>query len=99
MKYKTAAMLAQEAETQRAVESTLTAKDFKQELSGTMNQRLVEDRSIVLTMKHGERPEVQFNGFWNGRLVHNAMNALSRCYRQLRHKQVRAHADVPNKEE
>jgi hypothetical protein len=105
MKYKTAAMLAQEnkRETdlmeQRDEKPALTAKDLKQALAGTINQRLEEDRAIVLTMKHGERPEVRFDGFWNGRLVKNAMNAISKGYRLRRHKQVRAHADVPNKGE
>jgi len=88
-----------EVETPVVVEPELNARDLSQELSGSINARMEEDRSIILTMKHGERPEVDFNGFWNGRLVKNAMNAISRGYRLRRHKQVRAHADVPNKEE
>jgi len=98
MKFKTAAMLSRENKReqdlmeQRDEHPELTAKDLKQELSGTINQRLEEDRAIVLTMKHGERPEVRFDGFWNGRLVHNAMNAISRSYRLRRHKHVRANA-------
>ncbi len=98
MKFKTAAMKAQEDMREKELIDTrnevapLTAKDLKQALSGTINQRIEEDRAIVLTMKHGERPEVRFDGFWNGRLVKNAMNAISRSYRQRRHKQVRAGA-------
>lgn len=98
MKYKTAAVLAQEENREKDLMETrdenpaLTAKDLKQGLSGTINQRLEENRAIVLTMKHGERPEVRFDGFWNGRLVKNAMNAISRNYRLRRHKQVRAGA-------
>ena len=68
------------------------AKDLKQALSGSINDRLIEDRAIVLTMKHGEKPEVRFDGFWNGRLVKNAMNAISRNYRLRRHKQIRPNA-------
>lgn len=79
-------------------ETPLTAKDLKQHLGGTINQRIEEDRSIVLTMKHGERPEVQFNGFWNGRLIKNAQNAIARSYRERRHKHMRANASIPNKE-
>jgi len=79
-------------------EPELKAKDLKQALSGTISERELEDRSIILTMKHGEKPVVNFNGFWNGKLVKNAMNAISRGYRLRRHKQIRAHADVPNTE-
>jgi len=96
MEYVTAKMKAEAAK--EVVQPELKAKDLKQALSGTINQRLEEDRAIVLTMKHGERPEVRFEGFWNGRLVKNAMNAISRQYRLRRHKQVRANAAVPNKE-
>lgn len=104
MTYKTKAMLAAEATVEKAKkleekkDAPLTAKDLKQHLGGTINERIEEDRSIVLTMKHGERPEVQFNGFWNGRLIKNAQNAIARSYRERRHKQVRAHASTPNKE-
>lgn len=100
MKFQTDAMKMATAQAGKRIETlqeevmqpALTAKDLKQALSGTINQRLEEDRAIVLTMKHGERPEVQFDGFWNGRLVKNAMNAISRGYRLRRHKQVRANA-------
>lgn len=101
----TARMKAQEKEREdqlmkeRDEQPELTAKDLKQGLSGTINQRLEEDRSIVLTMRHGQRIEVDFAGFWNGRLVKNAMNAISRGYRLRRHKDIRAHATVPNKGE
>ena len=96
MKFVTQAQANAKAE--KVTTSPAIAKDLKQALSGTINERMEEDRSIVLTMKHGERPEVVFTGFWNGRLVNNAMNALSRNYRLRRHKQVRANAAVPNKE-
>ena len=104
MKFKTAAMVAQDERREKELLDVRdktpepTAKDLKQALSGTINQRIEEDRAIVLTMKHGERPEVRFDGFWNGRLVKNAMNAISRGYRLRRHKQIRAHADVLNEE-
>ena len=105
MKFQTAAMKAQEEQREdtlmkeRDEQPELTAKDLKQGLAGTVNQRMEEDRSIVLTMKHGEKPDVNFNGFWNGHLVKNAMNAISRGYRLRRHKDIRAHASVPNKGE
>lgn len=100
MNFKTAKMIAQEQareETllkERDEVPELTAKDLKQGLSGSLEDRMKEDRTIVLTMKHGEKPNVSFSGFWNGHLVKNAMNAISRCYRLRRHKQVRANATV-----
>jgi hypothetical protein len=103
--YMTAKMKAQEEQREKELMDRrdetpeLTAKDLSQGLSGTINQRIEEDRSIVLTMRHGERPDVIFTGFWNGRLVKNAMNAISRSYRLRRHKEIRAHADVPNQGE
>lgn len=77
----------------------LTAKELKHDLGGDYKGRLEGDRSIVLTMKHGERPTVNFGGFWNGKLVNNAMNAISRAYRLQRHKDVRANAHAPNTKE
>ena len=90
---------AAKAKVEEKKEPELKAKDLSQQLSGTISQREKEERSIILTMRHGERPEVAFNGFWNGKLVNNAMNAISRGYRLRRHKQIRARADVPNEKE
>lgn len=72
----------------------LRAADLKQELSGTMEQREAETRTILLTMHHGEKPNVVFTGFWNGHLVRNAENAISRAYRQLKHKLIRVGATI-----
>lgn len=76
----------------------LTAGELKLELGG-YKERLEGDKSIVLTMTHGSRPAVEFGGFWNGKLIGNAMNAISRAYRLQRHKNARAHATVPNQKE
>jgi hypothetical protein len=82
-----------------AVEQELTAKDLKQELSGNVGDRMKERKVIVITLDYGKRPEVEFQGFWNGKLVHNAMNAISRAYRLLRHKNIRVNANTPNQME
>ena len=74
----------------------LTAKDLKQELSGDYKQRIEETKVVTITFVYGERPDVVFSGFWNGRLVKNAQNALSRSYRHRRHKQVRSKAQDKN---
>lgn len=70
----------------------LTAKDLKNELAGSPMDRMKEKKVIVITLDYGKRPEVEFQGFWNGKLVHNAMNAISRAYRLTRHKNIRANA-------
>lgn len=82
-----------------AVEQGLTAKDLKQELSGDVGDRMKERKVIIITLDYGKRPEVEFQGFWNGKLVHNAMNAISRAYRLLRHKNIRVNANTPNQME
>jgi hypothetical protein len=81
-------------QTKAVEEPELRAADLKQELSGTINQRETEEKSIYITLKHGEKPQVVFTGFWNGKLVRNAENAISRAYRQLRHKNIRLNATV-----
>lgn len=68
---------------------------LKQALSGTLEERVKEEKTIVLKFVYGQTPEVKFFGFWNGRLIKNAQNAIARAYRQIRHKNVRAHANVP----
>jgi inactivated superfamily I helicase len=73
----------------------LTAKDLKAGLSGDYNERMQEEKRIILTLSYGQRPEVTFEGFWNNRLVHNAMNAISRAYRLRKHKQIRTGALAP----
>ncbi len=74
----------------------LTANTLKSQLGGSYEERLKQDRTIVLTMRMGEKPEVVFTGFWNGKLVGNATNAISRAYRVQRHKNIRANATELN---
>jgi hypothetical protein len=91
MAYKLAPQPVKVAEAPR---QELRAADIKQELSGTINQRETELKTILITMQHGEKPNVVFTGFWNGHLVRNAENAISRAYRHQRHKSIRANATV-----
>lgn len=74
----------------------LTARDFRNDLSGTFKERMEEEKSILITLRYGSRPEVKFSGFWNGKLISSAMNAISRSYRVLRHKNIRTHANEQN---
>ena len=75
-------------------EGVLTAKDLKRDLIGSLDDRMKEIKSIIITLNYGKRAEVEFIGFWNGKLVHNAMNAISRSYRLQRHKTIRAGAQT-----
>ena len=104
MKYKLATNVVEEAKKSNPLEystpkvleakETLRAADIKQELSGTAVPRESELKTILITLQHGEKPNVVFTGFWNGHLVRNAENAISRAYRHQRHKQIRANATV-----
>jgi hypothetical protein len=51
---------------------------------GTYQERLEQPRSIHLVMTLDRRPTVVFEGFWDGRLIQSAMNAIARQYRQRR---------------
>lgn len=76
-------------------EPPLRANVLKSSLGGSFEDRMQEEKTIVLTLNYGKRPEVVFSGFWNGKLVNNAMNAISRSYRLQRHKVIRANATIP----
>ena len=52
--------------------------------AGTYEERLQQPRSIHLIMTLDKRPSVVFEGFWDGRLIQSAMNAIARQYRQRR---------------
>lgn len=52
--------------------------------AGTYQERLQQERTIHLKMTLDKRPEVVFVGFWDGRLIQSAMNAIARQYRQRR---------------
>ena len=58
-------------------------------LQGSEKQRLEEEKSITIKMVPGEKPQVEFVGFWNGRILNAAMNSISRAYRLRRHHVIR----------
>lgn len=39
------------------------------------------ERTIVLRMNPGTRPEVEFTGFWTGKFIRSAQDSISRAYR------------------
>ena len=76
-------------------DSSLTARELKKDLIGSFDARMKETKTNILILTYGKRPEVIFEGFWNGKLVNSAMNAISRSYRLQRHKPVRIRASIP----
>jgi hypothetical protein len=65
-------------------EKPSTAVDLTPALGGDLDARLKGKREIHLIMEYGKRPEVIFSGFWNGKFVGSATNAISRSYRLQR---------------
>lgn len=68
----------------------LTAKLLSGGLAATMEQRLEEERTIVIRMIAGQRPEVTLTGFWNGKFIRAAMDSIAKAYRLRRHKPSRS---------
>lgn len=62
----------------------LKSKNIYAEIGGTFDDRMAQSRTIHLTMTLDKRPEVIFTGFWNGKFIQAAMNAIARQYRQRR---------------
>lgn len=55
-------------------------------LMGSDTQRKEEVKTILLTFKPGEKPDVQFTGFWDGKFLRAALNSISKAYRLRRNK-------------
>lgn len=51
---------------------------------GTYEERMQQTRSIHITMNANSRPIVVLEGYWDGRLIQGAMNAIAKQYRQRR---------------
>ena len=78
----------------------ITAEALSSVLQGTVEQRKEEEKTIVIRMIEGQRPEVDFTGFWTGKLMKAAINGLSRAYRLRRHRMIgKAHEVANTKEE
>ena len=65
------------------------AKELTGALSGSVMDKMEDDRTILLKMEYGKRPEVTFTGFWSGRFLQGALSSISKAYRLRRHKNVR----------
>ena len=42
------------------------------------------EKTILLKMSPGKKPEVAFTGFWTGRYIDAAMNSIAKAYRVTR---------------
>ena len=59
----------------------LKGRDLSQGLQGTYEQRMQEEKTILLKMVPGKKPTVVFTGFWNGHFIKAAMDSVARAYR------------------
>ena len=75
--------------------TSATGHGLSKGLEGTYKERMEEEKSIVLTMTLGKRPEVAFTGFWNFRFIKAAMNSIAKAYRLRRFKPIRPEAENP----
>lgn len=66
----------------------LTAKMLADGLQGTKAERDTEEKMIVLRMTLGQRPVVEFSGFWTGKYIKSALSSISKAYRIRRHKMI-----------
>jgi len=62
-------------------------RELSSALAGTPQQRMEEEeRTILLKYIPGKRPEVVFTGFWTGKFIKGAINAISRAYRLRKYR-------------
>ena len=67
-------------------------------LQGTVKQRKEEPKTAVIKIVPGEKPQVEFGGFWTGKYIQSAMNALSKAYRTRHHRLAYAKKQEADKE-
>ena len=72
-------------------EETLTAKEKLQmiveakgkklsnALQGSDDMRKEEEKTILVSIKQGFRPEVVFTGFWSGKFIKGAMDSIAKA--------------------
>ncbi len=70
-------------------------KELAEALQEDLKERLEGERTIMLTMTMGQRPEVTFTGFWSGKFIRAAMDSIARAYRLQRHSVSRPHGQKP----
>lgn len=68
------------------VPKPLTARVLSSALADDTKERIEGEKSLTIKMIYGKRPEVKFDGFWNGKFIAGAMNAVAKAYRLQRAK-------------
>lgn len=58
----------------------LRAEELRDELRPTVDG----EKSLLLKIIPGKRPEVVFTGFWTGKYIKAAMDSIAKCYRVAR---------------
>ena len=53
-------------------------------LMGSYKERMEEEKTIFLVFKPGERPSVNFTGFWSGKFIRAAMDSIAKAYRMAK---------------
>lgn len=60
----------------------LTAEDLREELRPPVEG----EKSLLLKIAPGKRPEVVFTGTWTGKYIKAAMDSIAKCYRVTRRR-------------
>jgi hypothetical protein len=68
----------------------LTAGDLKAELAPSVDG----EKTILLKMVPGKRPEVVFTGFWTGKYIAAATNSIAKAYRVARRNIIKPRMSV-----
>ncbi len=79
-------------------EKAITASELTQELQGTAGQRNEEEKTLVVKLLPGKRPTVLFTGFWTGKFIRSAQNAIAKNYRVRRARISKPATEVTSQE-
>ena len=69
----------------KSEEPKVTASELTNHLL-SKKDRYEGERTIYIKMVVGQHPEVVFTGFWTGKFVRVAQNAIARAYRRMRRR-------------
>jgi hypothetical protein len=64
------------------------------ELSNALSQRVNEAKELKIVMTPGQKPVVEFKGFWSGKFITAAMNSVAKAYRIQARNMVRPRAKI-----
>ena len=72
----------------------LTAKMLSSALAGTYEERKSEEKVLTIRYKSGERPKVEFSGFWGGLDIKAVLSAIPRAYKVSRRNAIRSASEL-----